>query len=420
MGDFKPLLDVGGKPALFRLLDSIADAGISSVCVVAGYKRELIESAVLEWAGEHGATRENSNARVKGTLRGTNLEVIFNEHFEEGMFGSIQTGLRFARAQCAKRVLIFPVDTPLVSADSIAAVLSAPGEASDCFAVCCYHGKKGHPLLIPMKYADEILENVGSGGLKAVTEKYDDARLLRRIETGDEGTVLDMDTPEGYAELLEFDKRRERDGNGSAPIFPPLYLIRHGRIEQHEGKIFLGQTDVPLSDSGREDAAAAARKLIRRGVHPRHIYASDLSRALETAQIMAKALAGAPTPAGSARRPAAPPTITPLIGLRETNLGHWDGRLMDELKASYAGDYEKRGRDILNFKRGHDMENFYDMRYRVMKTLSREILPQQQNTPIVIVSHSGPIRAIISALMNVPDKEAWAQNIPYGSVTQIG
>jgi broad specificity phosphatase PhoE len=61
------------------------------------------------------------------------------------------------------------------------------------------------------------------------------------------------------------------------------------------------------------------------------------------------------------------------------------------------------------------------MRYRVMKTLRREILSQHADAqePIVIVCHAGPIRAIMSALEYVPDEEAWARDIQYGSVNII-
>jgi broad specificity phosphatase PhoE/CTP:molybdopterin cytidylyltransferase MocA len=463
MGDFKPLLDIGGQPALIRLLDSITSAGIKTVCIVTGFKRELIEEAVSFCPHPIPFC-------------------LFNERFEEGMFGSVQAGLRFARERRAERALIFPVDTPLISADSVAAVLRASGDVPDSFAVCCYYGKKGHPLLIPMKYSGEILDYSGAGGLKAISDRYDDEGLLLRVETGDEGAMLDMDTPEGYAELLEYDAEQKglketSDGISALSDVPvrPVYLIRHGHIEQHEGKIFLGQTDVHLSEAGRADAAGAARELMRLGVQPKRIYSSDLSRALETANIIAGVLgvgtgidpgtgllrsltlprndgAGPGPGAGTGTNPgtsgaAAPIRIIPLAGLRETNLGAWDGLLISEIKERYPVDYEKRGRDILGFKTGHDMENFYDMRYRVMKTLRREILPQHlpqhlpqyphlpphpqhlnppdaaaeapPDDPIVIVSHAGPIRAIMSVLTPVPDEEAWAREIAYGSVNRI-
>jgi CTP:molybdopterin cytidylyltransferase MocA len=203
MGDFKPLLDIGGRPALIRLLGSIAEAGLVSVCIVTGYARERIEAAVRRWDSPSALS----------------VDVVYNERFEDGMFSSVRTGLRFARAQHADQALIFPADTPLIRADSIASVISASNDAPGSFVVACCCGKKGHPLLIPMKYADGIIDCPDGGGLRAVTDRYDDEDLLLRAETADEGTVLDMDTPEGYAELLRY---YERNGDEETTVINTL------------------------------------------------------------------------------------------------------------------------------------------------------------------------------------------------------
>ena len=70
-----------------------------------------------------------------------------------------------------------------------------------------------------------------------------------------------------------------------------LLLIRHGEsIGNTEGRL-QGQFDSPLSDRGREQARALAGRLLREGHAIAAIYASDLSRAAETAEILAAGLA---------------------------------------------------------------------------------------------------------------------------------
>jgi broad specificity phosphatase PhoE len=64
-----------------------------------------------------------------------------------------------------------------------------------------------------------------------------------------------------------------------------LYLLRHGETEWNQMGIFQGSTDIPLSDTGRQQAAALAASL--RDLPLSAVYASPLQRARETAQIVA-------------------------------------------------------------------------------------------------------------------------------------
>jgi len=100
-----------------------------------------------------------------------------------------------------------------------------------------------------------------------------------------------------------------------------FWLIRHGETEWNAGKRLQGWLDIPLSDVGRAQARQLAQRLKAADV-PQFaaIYSSDLSRALETAQISAAHL-GLP--------------VTARETLRERNYGIFQGRdwamLSDEL-----------------------------------------------------------------------------------------
>jgi CTP:molybdopterin cytidylyltransferase MocA len=81
---------------------------------------------------------------------------------------------------------------------------SSTNAARRPFAVPVFKGKNGHPLLIPHEYFREILSYKGDGGLKAIRSKYDTDMI--RFETEDAGCVLDMDTPDDYKMIIEYDK----------------------------------------------------------------------------------------------------------------------------------------------------------------------------------------------------------------------
>jgi broad specificity phosphatase PhoE/CTP:molybdopterin cytidylyltransferase MocA len=491
MGGFKPLLKIGGRIALFRLLDSIAVAGIGEIIVVTGHRHEQVSASVRDWC-----YAKRLDWHMSRRIR---VQTVYNENYEQGMFTSVQTGIRalcrssavFSEEESAcrpapapsgnargchlrpefcervfacglasgssektftdhrlKAALLFPVDVPMVPAGAIRMVLDAWEKSAHSMAVACFNGKKGHPLLIPACDWDEILTHDGNGGLKAIRERHKDRLLM--VETGAEGVILDMDTPAEYQEIQRFSEGDLCDLRSESGFTGRLVLVRHGETQRHSGKIFLGQTDVPLSREGCEQAVALAEEIKRMRLSASRIYSSDLSRTMQTAQILAHCIddkqqvktmdfvqiAGALV-SGSAGGAGEPTTqthdsllgydcadaglngggsfcIVKAVGLREICLGEWDGCLMDEIRSDFPDEFEQRGQEILCFKPPGG-EDFYDMRRRVLNSL-RAILSLEKSSDVLIVTHAGPIRAMVGALRRLTDEEAWALPVPRGSV----
>lgn len=65
-----------------------------------------------------------------------------------------------------------------------------------------------------------------------------------------------------------------------------LYFVRHGESELNVQRIFAGQTDTPLTERGREQAKVAGKRAT--SMRFDLVVSSPLSRALETAQIIAQ------------------------------------------------------------------------------------------------------------------------------------
>jgi broad specificity phosphatase PhoE len=68
----------------------------------------------------------------------------------------------------------------------------------------------------------------------------------------------------------------------------PFYYVRHGETDWNRENRLQGWADIPLNETGREQAHLAARSLT--GVPISSICASPLDRALETATIIQKAI----------------------------------------------------------------------------------------------------------------------------------
>lgn len=373
MNAFKPLLEIKGKPALQGLMDEIASAGIGALTVVTGYRHEELQELI------HNA----------GAVE------AYNNNFDKGMFSSIQKGLETARKNFSgyDGFLLMPVDCPLICREMLELIMQnvREYEKKESFFVLTFRGKKGHPLYIPNKYIDEIIDYDGPGGLKGITDKY--WAKMKKVPCGDEGCILDMDTPEGYREILAFcEAGRVRPQICELAKGRRIILVRHGETRLHQEKMFIGQYDVPLNEKGRTQAAAIGEAIRRAEADVPHIYTSPLCRAVETAEIIAGV-------AGISE-------LKIIQGFKEINLGAWDGMPVREVKEKYPQQYAIRGEDIFAFKIGNKAENFYDVQYRAVNEL-RSILENDESKDIVIVSHSAVIRALQNNLEGRGVEENW-------------
>jgi probable phosphoglycerate mutase len=98
-----------------------------------------------------------------------------------------------------------------------------------------------------------------------------------------------------------------------------LILIRHGETEANVQQVWQGSLDAPLTVRGQQQVAATAVRMAALShQHPIDaFYVSPLPRARSTALAIAKAIQRQPTIAA---------------GLREFDLGDWEGRSFRELK----------------------------------------------------------------------------------------
>ena len=167
-----------------------------------------------------------------------------------------------------------------------------------------------------------------------------------------------------------------------------IIIIRHGETEWNKTGRFQGHSDVPLSAEGRAQAAALGKNLVVD--HVDAIYASDLTRAMETA-------------APLAQRFGLEVISDPL--LRELNFGSWEGRNFNDVNAenpdamkTFYNDPER-----VNIP---DSEPFPEFQRRVAGRV-REIVAQERGKRIVIVSHGASIRILFADILSMPIRSIW-------------
>ncbi len=178
-----------------------------------------------------------------------------------------------------------------------------------------------------------------------------------------------------------------------------VFLMRHGDIRQDGIKRYIGQADLALNEVGRAQAISWRKELAE--ISFQRIYCSDLSRSYETACIIAE---GRDTP------------VQPFPKLREINLGAWDGQAINEVRALHAGEYEKRGADMVYY-RPPAGECFADVAARVIP-LYEEIVRNASGN-LLIVGHAGVNKVILCHILGMPLKNLFRLRQDYGCLNVI-
>jgi broad specificity phosphatase PhoE len=169
-----------------------------------------------------------------------------------------------------------------------------------------------------------------------------------------------------------------------------IVVLRHGETTHNAAGIWQGQLDPPLSELGlrQADAVGAAVAALR----PDRVVSSDLSRALKTAESVAR-VCGIPL------------ELDPRF--REVHAGSWQGlssaevarRWPDERAAMLRGEDVRRG--------GGDGERMADVLVRVGEALDELLADARPGECLVVSTHGGAAKAAVAYLLRLDLQMAW-------------
>src|SRR3990167_8821789 len=125
---------------------------------------------------------------------------VANPDADTGQLSSVLAGLRVADRPGVPGVLVIPVDVPLVTADTVAALLAAYRSSVAPIVRATHHGRHGHPVIFARAVFDELRHADPAAGAKSVLRAHEAA--IVNVEVEDPGVVTDVDTPEDYARLF--------------------------------------------------------------------------------------------------------------------------------------------------------------------------------------------------------------------------
>jgi probable phosphoglycerate mutase len=159
-----------------------------------------------------------------------------------------------------------------------------------------------------------------------------------------------------------------------------LFLARHGETAWNLEQRWQGQTDVDLNDSGRAQAAALAARLAAHRIT--RICASDLSRARETAEIIARHL-----------------RIDGVVldrGLRERGYGIFEGLTRSECEAQHPEEWARYVADHRHTPARAELDAH--VAARMQAAVARAgACGDGTGGAVLVVSHGGSIRALLAA-----------------------
>jgi len=159
-----------------------------------------------------------------------------------------------------------------------------------------------------------------------------------------------------------------------------IFLVRHGATQLSAEDAFAGETDVPLSDTGRGQLKKLAARLSGEPIAA--FYASPLGRTMESARILAE-------PHGK--------PVTAREGLREISHGHWEGKTRASVEKDHPREYALWEADPFSFA-PPEGETGLDVTARALPALLA-IVAAHAGEQVLVASHKATIRLLIGSLL---------------------
>jgi CTP:molybdopterin cytidylyltransferase MocA len=212
MKAFKPLIDLGGQTLVERVVNLFETAGIDDIITVVGHRcDELIR-----------------------VLDRTASRWVLNPNYRDGMFASIQQGLRELSQSC-DAFFVLPVDIPLVRSLTVQQLMKAFHHRSSLVCYPQFNSQRGHPPVVDSCLIDEMLAYNGQGGMRAFLQKY--SSRAETVPVADAYIGMDVDTDSDLALLRKALQRYTIPSLDECQIMLAHYFNVSAAIDAHSRKV---------------------------------------------------------------------------------------------------------------------------------------------------------------------------------------
>lgn len=179
-----------------------------------------------------------------------------------------------------------------------------------------------------------------------------------------------------------------------------MILVRHGETESNASGVYCGWKNSQLTEKGLRQANIVSEKLKQEKIH--HMMSSDLDRTMETAKIINNYHQV---------------QLTLEKDFREMHFGLWEGLSYKEIAQSHKTALKDWEEDWIDFRmpQGESLRQMYE---RVTARIAK-MMEEYKEGNILIVSHSGCIRAILAHLIGRGIEDYWKYKIDNCGITKI-
>ena len=175
-------------------------------------------------------------------------------------------------------------------------------------------------------------------------------------------------------------------------------LIRHGQTDMNKDQLYYGRLDVPINETGKEQAENTRKNLVELEIDYDKIYSSPMKRAYETAEIVNyKNL-----------------EIEKDDELREMDFGIFEGLSYKEIIKKYPEEMEKLKKDWKTYSYVTG-ENPFMLQKRALKFLEK--IDKNKNN--MVVTHWGIICTLLSFLFSSELEGYWKYQVKNGGIVII-
>ncbi|TWU38232.1 nucleotidyltransferase family protein [Novipirellula artificiosorum] len=178
MGTQKMVLPMHGKPMIAHTVDTLLQTQVEQVLVVVGRDKQLIVD----------------------TLRDRNVQCVVSPDANEEMLTSVRTGLH-ALTEPTTAVIVALGDQPAIQVDVVTQMIRCFLDTGAGIIAPVFEGRRGHPLLISIRYRDEILTEFEGLGLRGLLVKH--AQDVVELPVACASILDDIDTQADYWRVLQ-------------------------------------------------------------------------------------------------------------------------------------------------------------------------------------------------------------------------
>lgn len=178
-----------------------------------------------------------------------------------------------------------------------------------------------------------------------------------------------------------------------------LLLVRHGETEWNVRRRYQGQSDVPLSELGKQQAAHIAKRLAGQTIDA--MYASDLKRAWETARIIANKCNL---------------EVFSEPRLRELKFGILEGLTFEEAEEQYPEMIAAWLEDFNNTPEGAETIDLFNAR---ILSLLDDLKGKHDEQVVLLVGHGGSLSETLRILLGLSREKRWYLEMENASLSEV-